>query len=807
MELPKKYDPKISEKKWQEYWEKEGVYRFDEESDAEIYSVDTPPPTVSGKMHIGHAFSYTQQDFMVRFQRMLGKNIFFPFGTDDNGIATERLMEKTHNVRAVSMERGKFTKLCLDTLEKMRPGFIQDWKNLGMSCDWSINYSTIDSASQKISQKSFIDLYKKGREYRKDAPALYCPECQTAVSQVECEDRELESSFNDIIFKIDGKDVIIGTTRPELIPACVAVFYHPDDERYRILKGKKAVVPLFNFKVEVREDKRVDPEKGTGLVMCCTFGDQTDMEWYFAYDLELKEAFTRDGRMTALAGKYEGQKIKAARQNILDDLQKEGLLVSKKKILHPVNVHERCGSEIEIMHSKQWFIKYLDIRENMLKWGAGLNWFPQHMKVRYDHWVQGLQWDWLISRQRFHGIPFPVWYCRNCDEVILAKESDLPMDPTKHEPSVMSCPKCKSKEFTPDTDVMDTWATSSLSPQLAVERYRGRPFYKRLYPMNLRPQAHDIITFWLFNTVVKSQLHNNVNPWHDVVISGHALDPHGKKMSKSKGNIVEPQDMIKNFSADALRFWAAGSKLGDDLPFQEKDLFTGLRFTTKLWNASKFVIMNLEGYAPKEPKELQTIDLWLLTKLNKMIEAATRTFNNYEYSRTKQETEKFFWHTYCDFYLELVKDRIYNPDKYPKEALESAKFALYTGLLSVLKLIAPIMPYITEEIYHQYFIRLEKKKSIHVTSWPEYKAGFVDERSEKTGDFAVEAVAAVRKSKSEQNISLKTPVKSLTLKAKLSEADFELVKRDIQASTNAENIIYEKLQEGSKIDFEHIIII
>jgi len=803
MELPKKYDASVTEPKWQKYWEDKGIFKFDEKSDAEVYAVDTPPPTVSGKMHIGHAFSYTQQDFLVRFQRMIGKNIFFPFGTDDNGIATERLMEKTHNVRAVSMERKEFTKLCLKTLDETRPKFIQDWKRIGMSCQWDIFYSTIDQASQKISQRSFINLYELGREYRKEAPALYCPECQTAVSQVECEDKELDSTFNDIVFKIDGKDVIIGTTRPELLPACVAVFYNPKDQRYKDFLGKKAKVPLFDFEVEVKEDKRVDPEKGTGIVMCCTFGDQTDMEWFFAYNLELKKAFTKDGRMSEITGKYKDMKIKDARKAILQDLESADLLVEKKPIKHVVNVHERCKHAIEIMHSKQWFIKYLDIKDEMLEWGAGLNWYPKHMKVRYDHWVKGLQWDWLISRQRFHGIPIPVWYCGDCEEVIVAKAEDLPVDPTKDAPPVNKCPKCKSLNIYPERDVLDTWATSSLSPQLAVERYKDKPFYNKIYPMNLRPQAHDIITFWLFNTVVKSQLHNKVNPWKDVVISGHAQDPHGKKMSKSLGNIVEPQDMIDKFSADALRFWAAGSKLGDDMPFQEKDLVTGMKFINKLWNASKFVVMNLEGYKPKQPK-LTTIDKWLLTKLHKVIKSATDTFNKYEYSKTKQETDIFFWHTYCDYYLELVKDRIYNPDKYSKEAVDSAKYTLYQGIISVLKLMAPIMPHITEEIYHLYFAKIEDKMSIHISKWPEYDPKLVDETAEAVGELVVYIVGAVRKAKADKQVSLKAPVKRLVLRSQIPKKDFELVRNDIAATTNAEVIEYEVL-EGSSADFEHVI--
>jgi len=359
MELPKLYDPKVSEPKWQKFWEENDIYRFDQKSDKEIFSVDTPPPTVSGKMHLGHAFSYSQQDFVVRFQRMQQKNIFYPFGTDDNGIPTERLIEKTKNVKAFQMKRQEFIDLCLETLDKeLRPKYIADWKRIGMSCDWNLNYTTINKHCQKISQKSFIELYGMDRAYRKEAPVMWCPDCQTGISQVECQDKLLDSYFNDIVFKVDGENLIIATTRPELLPACVAVFFHPDDKRYQKYKGKKALVPLFNFEVPILPDPRADPEKGTGIVMCCTFGDQTDMEWQRAHNLAIKTAIAQNGRMTGLAGKYKGLTVQQARKQIIQDLKDNNLLIGQQPIKHAVNVHERCGTEIEYLHSKQWFIKW-----------------------------------------------------------------------------------------------------------------------------------------------------------------------------------------------------------------------------------------------------------------------------------------------------------------------------------------------------------------------------------------------------------------------------------------------------------------
>lgn len=793
--MEQRYDPKKAEKKWIKRWERS--LKFDPDSSDKIYSIDTPPPTVSGKMHMGHAFSYTQQDFIVRFQRMLGKNIFYPFGTDDNGIATERLIEKLKNVKAVNMDRDAFRKLCLYALVKLRQQYINDMKALGISCDWDIYYTTINEHCARISQRSFIELYRLGREYRKEAPFMWCPRCQTAISQVECEDKELDSHFNDIIFKVDGKqDLIIATTRPEFLAATVAVFFHPDDSRYKEYLGKEAEVPLFNYKVPIMTDESCDPEKGTGIMMVCTFGDQEDTEKWLKYKLPLRDLITKDGRLSDLGGKYKGKTIHEARSLIIKDLQSSGLLIKQEQIRHSVRTHERCGTEIEFIHTKQWFIRYLDLKKEMLRWGSQLNWYPKHMKVRYDNWVKGLQWDWCISRQRYSGIPFPVWYCKKCEDIILANKKDLPVDPLKDKPPVKKCPKCGSSSFVPEKDIMDTWATSSLTPQLAVELF-DKKIQKKLYPMSLRPQAHDIITFWLFNTVVKSQLHNKVNPWKDVVIPGHALDPHGKKMSKSKGNVVEPQKMVEKYSADCLRFWAAGSKLGDDLPFQEKDLVTGQKFATKLWNASRFVISSLKGYKGQKP-ELELMDRWLLSKLNRIIKTATETFNRYEYSRTKYEVENFFWHTLCDNYLEIVKDRIYNPGKRGEDAKLSAQFTLNYSLLSILKMMAPIMPFVTEEIYSSHF----SESSIHTSRWPEFEKYLIDDKAEELGDFFISALSEIRRFKSNSNLSLGSEVSHIEIRGKLEESDFNLIKDDLLGASKAKVIQYSKLDEKFEEDFE-----
>ncbi len=787
-QIPKHYDAKKSEKKWQEYWEKEGVYRFDFNNidRNKVFSIDTPPPTVSGKMHMGHAFGYSQADIIARYKRMQGYNVFYPFGFDDNGLATERFVEKKTGKRATQMKRSDFVKLCLEETTEAEKELKQSFMSIGLSADWSVVYRTIDPHCVKTSQKSFVELYKMGRAYRKESPTIWCPECQTAIAQVELEDKEIESYFNDILFELEnGEKITIATTRPELLPACVAVFVHPEDERYKDLVGKKAKVPLFNFEVPIIADKRADPEKGTGIVMCCTFGDQTDMEWWKAYNLPLKIVIGTDGKMNERAGKYAGLTIKEARKQIIEDLKKEGLLVKQKKIKHIVNVHERCGTEIEFLVTKQWFIKYLDLKDEFLKLGSQIKWHPEHMKSRLENWIKGLQWDWCISRQRFFGVPFPVWYCQDCGHIIVADEEQLPVDPTETRPE--KCPKCGSTNIIPEKDVLDTWATSSLTPQIALDwvgdwkdKTKQSDFFTKMFPMDLRPQGHDIISFWAFNTIVKAYFHNKSIPWKNIMINGWALDQYGKKMSKSKGNVIDPLEMIQKYNADALRWWAASSKLGEDVWFSEKEFVNAQRLMTKLWNASRFVIMHLKDYKPpstlkelKEPndlKELKNIiitktDKWIISKLNKLVKGVTESLNNYEYIRLRLDLEKFFWHDFCDEYLELVKDRLYNKEKYKKEEVESAQHTLYYVLLTILKLLAPIMPHITEEIYHLFFKQHEGKKSVHITKWPQHSEELNFEE-ENNMEEAIKVLALIRKYKSDNKMSLKKEINKVVVESK-----------------------------------------
>lgn len=737
-----KFNFKEIENNWKLFWEKEGIFRADLKK-KEIYSVDTPPPYISGRMHIGHAFSYSQQDFIVRFKRMNGFSIFYPFGTDDNGLPTERFIEKANNVKSKDMGRAEFIQLCIKTLKKITPECIQDFKNLAISADYNIYYSTIDDNSRKISQKSFIELYDKGEAYQKEFPTMWCPECQTSIAQAELEDKDEKSFFSTLRFSCEGKKLLIATTRPELLGACVGVFVHPADKKYSGIIGKKAKIPLFNFEVPIIADASADPDKGTGALMVCSYGDKYDVDAVNKHKLEPRIIFNQNGKINEFGGKYNGLKIKEARKKILEDLKKENLIEEQKEINHVVNCHDKCGTDVEFIPTKQWFIKILDKKKKFIELGNKINWYPEYMKKRYENWVSGLEWDWSISRNRHFGVPIPVWYCLECENIIVALEKELPVDPLQKN---KNCPKC-GKKAEPEKMVFDTWATSSLTPQIASSLINN----KVVVPYSLRPQGHDIIRTWAFYTIVKSYLHENKIPWKDIIISGN-VSLGGEKMSKSKGNVVSPIDVMDKYGADALRFWAAGCKLGSDMDYQEKDLIAGTKIVNKLINASRFVFMNLKDYSGKKPRKLEKLDELFLNKLNLLVRNSTENFVNYEYSKVKSDVESFFWSNFCDNYLEIVKKRVYQGKG---EGRISAQYTLYKSILTILKLLAPIIPFITEEIYQKYFRKNEKAKSIHISEWPK------SEKLKNSLDFNVliNNLSFIRQEKSKNKLALNSPVK------------------------------------------------
>lgn len=817
-QIPERYDPKTQETKWQQFWEENSIFQFNENDTTKpVFSIDTPPPTLSGAMHIGHAFSYSQQDFIARFHRQAGFNVYYPFGTDDNGLATEKLVQKERKVNLRKIPREEAIRICIEYLQEARPAFIQDWKNIGMSCDFNKCYSTINDYSRKISQKSFLDLAKKGLVYRKEGPVMWDRVFQTAIAQAELEDLKRNAFFNYLLAPIKEEPntfVIFATTRPELLFACVGMSVQEDGEYFKIkvgdkiyicgkeaaqkfqgetiqtIKGKDllnktAIIPFTNKPITITHDQAIDAQLGTGIAYFCTFGGVEDIEWAARHKQEPISTINPDGTLNEKAGEYQGLLAELARKKIITDLEEAGHLILKEKKEQVVNVGERSGTEVEFIISNQWYVKYLDQKDNFLKASSTLQWHPEHMKHRLDNWIKGLNWDWGISRQRHFGIPIPVWYDQE-GKIYFADESQLPIDPLKDRP--LSAPK--DIELTAETDVFDTWFTSSSTPYLATNLIENDKVRSRVFPMSLRPQSHDIINFWLFYSMAKTQLLEEKNPWKNAAISGWVLDPHGKKMSKSKGNVVSPQDVIEKFSSDAIRYAAAATKYGEDQPYQEKNIKTGIRFTNKLYNAAKFSFMHLENYTPSKSEDLETIDAWLLSKLQTTIEQATHHFQNYEYSFAKAKVEQFFWQLFCDQYLEIVKDRLYNPDQRAQQAVQSARFTLYTTLLALTKMMAPITPFITEEIYQLFFKETQKTSSIHVTAWPEPETSLQNESANQAGDLAIQIISAVRKYKSENKLSLKEEITTLTISAKGAKELLTPLLDDLKAVCKAKEILF-----------------
>lgn len=789
MSLPKRYDPRTAEPELQAYWEKSGTYHFSPEDERPVYSIDTPPLTVSGNVHLGHAYSYSQTDFFARFWRMQGYNVFYPMGYDDNGLPTERFVEKRLHITAPEMGRTVFIQKCLEVGEEAEKDYRAFWQRLGLSIDWRYSYRTIDDLSRRTSQLSFIDLYRKGLVYRREAPTIWCPECQTALAQAELNDLERESEFVTLAFHLEnGQTLPIATTRPELLPACVAVFVHPKDTRYQKLIGQHVTVPVFGFEVPILADVKADPQKGTGAVMCCTFGDVTDVEWWYKYNLPLKLAIERDGTMTGLAGEFAGLSVEEARRRIIQALDARGLLLDRQSIIQSVRVHERDDVPVEYIVTKQWFVRVLDSKQEWLAAGEQVTWFPAHMKVRYREWVENLAWDWCISRQRYFGVPFPVWYCDACGKIILAGEERLPVDPTEQNPPE-AC-DCGSTSFTPEEDVMDTWATSSMTPQISGRWLSDKQLYERVFPMTLRPQAHEIIRTWAFDTIVKSRYHFGVLPWKVVAISGWGLAGEGAgKISKSRGGgPMPPMQMIEKYSADAVRYWAASTGLGKDTIISEEKIALGSKLVTKLWNVAKFSQRFLENYQPPVVLPgLTPTDRWMLSRTQRLIQRTTELFRSYDYAAAKSETESFFWRDLADNYLEMAKERLYDETN---QMRDGARYTLYHVLLTVIKLFAPLLPYITEQIYLSLFATGEGEDSLHNSRWPTASAALLSDTAEAAGEALIEVATSIRRYKSESNISLGTELKRLQLAATESATASILqeARDDIMSVTRARQI-------------------
>ncbi len=793
------YDFKEVEEKWIERWDEMNLYQFDPESDKEVYSIDTPPRYASGFLHMGHAKNYLEFEMVARARRLLGYEVFFPVGYDDNGLPTERYVEDELGMSKRDMDRDEFIDECREAAEELEDSMTEMFTRIGMSWDWSTFYQTIDERSIKTAQRSFIDLHEKDKLYRDEEPTIWCPHHSTALAQAEVEETHRETILNYLHFGSEEGNLEIATTRPELLPSCVAVFTHPEDERYGHLVGKKAEVPIFGHKVPIKESEEVDPEFGTGLVMVCTFGDNTDVEMWKQYDLPLRISIDEEGRMNENADEYQGLKIEEAKEKIIEDLKEEGIIYDQEKLEQNVGVCWRCETPVEFIPTEQWFVETLDHKDEMLKLGDQIDWYPDYYKHRYEDWVENLKWDWCISRQRYYGVPFPVWFCKSCGNAVVGNEEDIPLDPRREE-APYECEECGSEDLEPEEDVMDTWMTSSMTPQIAL-RWKDGDLFDENFPMSMRPQSHDIIRTWAFYTILKSNFHHDSIPWQDIAVSGYVYTEEGEGMSSSKGTGVSPKKIIDEYGADCLRYWAAGAATGEDIVYRKKDVIRGQKVLTKLWNASRLVDMHSDDYEENEV-ELQTIDRWILSKTKKIIDECEEHYRDYEISKVREKMTNFFKHVFCDNYLEIVKYRLYEDEDISKEKKQAALHTLHETLLSILKAFSPIIPFITEEIYSKMFEEREGPKSIHETGWPELDESYVDKTAENIGELAKNVVAEVRKWKSDHGIPLNQEIGSLRIIT--PEEEIKKFEEDILKTLKASDlqIIKEEQVEEKAVEIE-----
>jgi len=825
-------------------WERDGTYRFDRsKSRQQIYSIDTPPPTVSGSLHVGHVFSFTHTDFIARFQRMRGKEVFYPMGWDDNGLPTERRVQNYFGVRCdpslpydpnftppekpdkqpISISRPNFIELCTKLTIEDEKAFEKLWRYLGLSVDWSMTYATIGRDAQLVSQKMFLRLLKQKLAYQVEAPTLWDVDFRTAVAQAELEDREQPGAYHKVQFYREPgagnrEPIAIETTRPELIPACVALVAHPDDARYQHLFDTHVITPLFGVRVPVRAHALADPEKGSGIAMICTFGDTTDVTWWRELRLPVRAIVQPNGtlgpvtwgqagwesadvaRAQAAYDQLAGLSAKKAQVKIAELLRESGDLQGEPKpITHNVKFYEKGDRPLEIVTSRQWFIKTIDHREEFIKRGREISWHPPYMQARYENWVNGLNGDWCISRQRFFGVPFPVWYPIRADgsidhaNVIVPSEARLPLDPSTDVPDGYTADqRGKPGGFVGDPDIMDTWATSSVSPQLVTGWERDEDLFTRTFPMDLRPQAHDIIRTWLFSSVVRAHFENDSVPWTNAAISGWVLDPDRKKMSKSKGNVVTPLGLLQEHGSDGVRYWAARGGPGVDTAFDPGQMKIGRKLAMKVLNVSKFV---LAGEQPEGPVT-EPLDRGMLQNLAVIVDETTAELDNYEYARALAKVESFFW-DFCDNYVEAAKSRRYGD--FGPEAARSASTAMRLALSVLLRLLAPYLAFVCEDVWSW-----SNSGSIHRAKWPErdelITLSGTDASAAKAVLHVTDALNAIRKGKTDQKVSVGTPIKQVVYQgADDVIACLRMVERDLKAASRSETLILRAGEPGVEI--------
>ncbi len=793
------------DERWAARWETDGTYRFDRSrARADVFSIDTPPPTVSGSLHMGSVFGYVQTDSIARFQRMLGREVFYPMGWDDNGLATERRVQNYYGVRCdphlpydasfvppdsppkepIPISRPNFLELCARLVAEDEKAFEALWCRLGLSVDWTLTYTTVGTAARRTSQRAFLRNLARDEAYQADAPTLWDVDMRTAVAQAELEDREIAGAYHALRFhRADGAgDVLIDTTRPELLAACVALVAHPDDKRYQPLFGSEVSTPLYGARVPVLAHRLADPEKGTGIAMICTFGDTTDVVWWRELQLPTRAIIGVDGRLkaeppegfpnggAAAYAQAAGKNIKQAQKIVVEQLRESGELEGEPRpISHPVKFYERGDRPLEIVTSRQWYFRNggrdPELRAELLKLGGELRWHPPHMRARYDTWIEGLNSDWLVSRQRYFGVPFPVWYRVDADgktdyrDPILPAEDDLPVDPSSDvAPGFTADQRGRPGGFAEDPDVMDTWATSSLTPQIVTGWVDDPDLFERTFPMDLRPQGPEIIRTWLFDTVVRSRFEHGGLPWSDTNINGWVLDPDRKKMSKSKGNVVTPMPLVDEYGPDALRYWACNGRPAVDTAVDFGIMKIGRKLAIKILNASKFTL-NIASENASNTEDLtlvtEPLDRSMLATLAVLVDDATTAFGSFDYARALERTERFFW-SFCDDYVELVKGRAYGG--VGPEPAASAAVALRGALTTLLRMFAPIMPFVTEEVWSWF-----ESASVHRAPWPDASPLRLDGADPLVFEVTADVLAAVRKAKSEAKRSLRTPAERVVV--------------------------------------------
>ncbi len=772
--IPADYDH-LNETEWQNKWEEDKLYKFIGDGTKPRYIIDTPPPYPTGSIHIGHVLNWTFIDIIARYMRMKGFDVMFPQGWDCHGLPTEVKVEEINHIKKNDIPRDDFRNMCIDLTHTNIKQMKGQMQGLGFSQDWSREFVTMTPEYRAKTQLSFLKLYNNDLIYRAVHPVNWCPRCETAIAFAEVDYNENQTLLNFLEFSEAEGDgnVMIATTRPELLSACVAVVVHPDDERYKDLEGKMVEVPLYKRAVKIITDTDVDPEFGTGAVMICTFGDKTDVSWVNRYGLDVIEAIDETGVMKDVSGKYAGLSIKECKGAIIEDLKDEGCLVKQEQVDQNVGQCWRCKTPIEILVKKQWFVAVKDLEDQILESADEIEWIPEHMKIRLQNWAGSMDWDWCISRQRLFATPIPVWYCNSCGKVMLPDPEDFPVDPSIENPN-KSC-ECGSNDFTGEFDVLDTWMDSSITPMVIAGW--PEPEYKNYFPADLRPQGHDIIRTWAFYTILRCKALTGERPFDKIVINGMVFGEDGHKMSKSRGNVIAPEAVVEEYGADAMRLWSANSVPGSDVPFDWNDVKNGYKFLRKFWNAFRFINMHIADYEINniEFNIGNPMDRWILSKLNHLVKDVTEHLDNYNFADARNKIQAFVWHDFCDEYIEAVKYRLYADSVELQESKDAARHTLKTVITTSLKLLAPITPHFTEEV-NQYLV--EDCESIHATEWPQPMTVLMDMASEQLGDRCVDVIGEIRRFKASTKRPLNTPIKLLTIYTTDEELFEELMELD-----------------------------